>query len=60
VARRLLTLVYLVVGAIVASEHHYYAHLSTTSQIASAALATVAWPLIFAHVNLHVQLGGAR
>ena len=49
-----LTIIYLVIGAIVASDHHYFEHLSGVKQIISAVLAVVAWPLVLLHVNLHV------
>ncbi len=51
----LLGLVYIVVGAIVAATHHYWAHLHTLKQIGSALLATVFWPLILLGINLHIQ-----
>jgi hypothetical protein len=51
----ILFLVYLVVGAIVAATHHYWAHLHTLKQIGSAVLATVLWPLILVGINLHIH-----
>jgi hypothetical protein len=50
----LLTILYLVVGAIVASNHHYFEHLGTVKAVVSAILAVVLWPLVLLHVNLHV------
>ena len=50
-----LLLVYLVAGAIVASTHHYYAHLHTAKQYGSAALAVVFWPLLLLGINLHIH-----
>ena len=47
--------VYLVVGAVVAATHHYWAHLHTIKQIGSALLATVLWPLILLGINLHIH-----
>ena len=51
----LLMLVYLVAGAIVASSHHYYAHLRTAKQYGSAVLAIVLWPLLFLGISLHIH-----
>ncbi|HEX9378271.1 MAG TPA: hypothetical protein VF872_01650 [Gaiellaceae bacterium] len=51
----LLTLVYLMVGAIVAATHHYWSHLNTVKQIVSALLATLLWPLILLGINLHIH-----
>ncbi len=51
----LITLVYLVAGAIAAATHHYWSHLNTLKQIISALLATVLWPLILLGINLHIN-----
>ena len=51
----LLTVVYLVVGAIVATQHHFFANLGTIKLIVSALLAIVAWPLILLGVDLHLH-----
>ena len=51
----LLLVVYLVAGAIVAATHHYYAHLHTVKQIASAVLAILLWPLLLLGINLHIH-----
>ena len=51
----ILLLVYLVAGGIVAATHHYWSHLHTVKQIASAVLATVLWPLILLGINLHIR-----
>jgi len=50
----LITVVYLVVGAIVAAQHHYFANLTTIKLIVSALLALFLWPLVLLGVNLHV------
>ncbi len=52
---RVLLLVYLVAGGIVAATHHYWSQLHTVKQIVSALLATVLWPLILVGVNLHIH-----
>jgi FtsH-binding integral membrane protein len=52
---RLGTIVWLVVGIIVASAHHYFAHASALKPIVSAVLAVVLWPLLLLGVNLHIH-----
>ncbi len=54
--RGIFPVVYVIVGAIVANQHHYFTHLNTLSQVVSAVLAIVLWPLILLQVNLHVTL----
>ena len=51
----LLTVVYLIAGAIVAATHHYYAHLHAAKQIGSAVLAILLWPLLYLGINLHIH-----
>ena len=51
----LLAVVYVVAGAIIASTHHYYAHMHTAKQIGSAVLAILLWPLLFLGINLHIH-----
>jgi hypothetical protein len=50
----LLTILYLVIGVIVAANHHYFEHLGGVKPIVSAILAVIAWPLVLLGVNLHV------
>jgi hypothetical protein len=50
----LLTVVYLVIGAIVATQHHFFANLGTIKLLVSAILAIALWPLILLGVNLHL------
>ncbi len=52
--RTLLAIVYVVIGVIVASTHHYLAHLGNIKAIASAVLAILLWPLVLFGVNLHL------
>lgn len=47
--------VYLVVGAVVAATHDYFAHIDTLKQVLSAVLAVVLWPLILIGIDLHVH-----
>jgi hypothetical protein len=52
---RIITLVYLVVGALVASSHHYFTHAGTLKPLLSALLAVVFWPLLLLGINLHIK-----
>ena len=52
---RLLPLIYLVVGVIVASTHHYFQNVNTARAIGSAILAVIAWPLVFLGINIHID-----
>jgi hypothetical protein len=47
-------LVYVVVGVVVASSRHYFAHHSTLKPLLSALLAVVLWPLLLLGINLHI------
>jgi hypothetical protein len=51
----LLGVIYVVVGAIVANSHHYFAHVTTLRQFFSAVLAVLLWPLILLGINLHIK-----
>jgi len=46
--------IYLVVGVIVASSHHYFSHLGKVTAILSAVLAVLLWPLVLFGVKLHI------
>jgi hypothetical protein len=50
-------LVYLIVGVLIASNHHYFANLDGVNGVVSAILAVVLWPLVLADVNLHIGGG---
>ena len=50
-----LGVVYLIAGAIVAAMHHYYAQLHTATQVGSAVLAILLWPLLYLGINLHIH-----
>ncbi len=52
---RLLAVVYLVVGGIVAATHHYWSNPDTVKAIGSALLATILWPLVLLGINLHIH-----
>ncbi len=52
---RIITLVYLVVGVVVAASHHYFTHASTVKPLLSALLAVVLWPLLLLGISLHIK-----
>ena len=51
----IVSLVYVVVGVVVASSHHYFTHISTLKPLLSAVLAVVLWPLLLVGINLHIR-----
>jgi hypothetical protein len=51
----LLFVVYIIIGVVVASGHHYFEHLDSVKQIVSAVLAVLLWPLVLLGVNLHLK-----
>ena len=53
--RKILGLVYLVVGLVVANTHHYFVKLNSLKPIVSAVLAVVLWPLVLLGVSLHIR-----
>jgi hypothetical protein len=46
---------WLVIGAIVAATHHYWSNIHTLKAVISAILATILWPLVLLHINLHIH-----
>jgi hypothetical protein len=48
-------LIYLIIGVIIASSHHYLSHASTLKPIISAILAILLWPLLLFGISLHVH-----
>jgi hypothetical protein len=51
----IVTLVYFVVGVLVAASHHYFAHAGTLKPLLSALLAIVLWPLLLLGISLHIK-----
>jgi hypothetical protein len=51
---KIVVVVYIVVGLVVAHSHHYFAHLGTAKRILSLVLGVVLWPLVLLGVNLHL------
>ncbi|CAN5642741.1 hypothetical protein BH24ACT26_BH24ACT26_10600 [soil metagenome] len=52
--RTLLTIVYLAVGLVVASNNNYLGNLGDLSAIVSAVLAVLLWPLVLVGIDLHI------
>ena len=52
--RRILPIIYLLIGLLVAAQHHYFTHLNTMGHVFSALLAVVLWPLVLFGVNLTI------
>jgi len=53
--RTILSIVYIVIGFVVAATHHYFVHLTTIRPIASAIFAVLLWPLVLFGVSLHLH-----
>ena len=52
--RALIAVVWLAVGLVLASTHHYLGHLDHLKRIFAAVLAVLLWPLVLVGVNLHL------
>ncbi|MFA5786196.1 MAG: hypothetical protein WDA71_04290 [Actinomycetota bacterium] len=52
---RVILVVYVVVGLIVANSHHYFADLNGIKPIGSAVLAVLLWPLVLLEISLHIK-----
>ena len=52
---RLGTIIWLVIGVLLAASHHYFANVNGIRQVVSAALAILLWPLLLLGINLHVH-----
>jgi hypothetical protein len=48
----LLSIVYIVIGVIVANAHNYFEHVDKIKQVAEAALAIFLWPLVLLGVSM--------
>jgi hypothetical protein len=53
--RKLILLIYIVIGIVIASTHHYLSHLDTVRRFASAILAILLWPLVLLGIDLHIK-----
>ena len=54
-SRRLLLLVYVGVGFVVAVTHDYFNPFNTWQRVLSAFLAILLWPLILLGIDLHIK-----
>ena len=50
------TIIYLVIGIIMAANRGYLTNLSSLGALLSAVLAIVLWPLLIVGVNLHIAI----
>lgn len=50
-----LTILWIIIGVLVARSHHYLAVVGTLREVVSAALAIVLWPLLLVGISLHVH-----
>jgi len=51
------TVIYLIIGMVLAMSHGYFTAIANVSDLLSAILAVLLWPLLLFGVNLHVSLG---
>lgn len=49
------SVIYVVIGLIMASAHHYFSHAGTFRAVLSALLAIALWPLMLLGISLHVH-----
>jgi hypothetical protein len=49
------TVIWIVIGIVIASSHHYLNHIGAFKPIVSAVLAVLLWPLLLLGVNLHIH-----
>jgi hypothetical protein len=49
------SIIWLIVGVLLASSHHYLSHVTAIKPVVSALLAIVLWPLLLLGINLHVH-----
>jgi hypothetical protein len=47
--------IYLIIGLVIASTHHYLHRLATVRGLGSGLLAIILWPLVLLGVNLHIH-----
>ena len=49
------SIIWLIVGVLLASAHRYLNHVNAIKPVVSALLAIVLWPLLLLGINLHVH-----
>jgi uncharacterized membrane protein YesL len=52
---RLIALVYVIVGVVLAANRHYLTNLDSWKRVLSAILAILLWPLLLLGINLHIH-----
>jgi hypothetical protein len=52
----LLTVVWIVIGIVVAASHHFFDHIGTIGAILSAIIAVILWPLILLGVKIAIVI----
>jgi len=52
----LIPAIWIVVGLVVAANHHFFDHIGTIGAILSAVLAVVLWPLILLGVKIAIVI----
>ena len=55
IRRRLILLIYVIVGVVLAANRHYLTNLDSFNRVLSAILAVLLWPLLLLGINLHVH-----
>ena len=53
--RGVIPLTYVIVGAFVAADHHYFRHAGPVRGVGSALLAIFLWPLVLLGTDLHIH-----
>jgi len=49
------TIIYLIIGVVIAASHHYLNNPNALKPIVSALLAIALWPLVLLGINVHVR-----
>jgi hypothetical protein len=53
--RKVLILIYVAIGLVVAASKDYFQNLETVKRVLSAVLAVLLWPLLLLGVDLHIK-----
>ena len=51
----LFTILYLIIGVVVAADNRYFKNVDDIEAVLSAVLAILLWPLVLLDVNLHIK-----
>ena len=51
----LFTILYLIIGVVVAADNKYFKNVDDIEAVLSAILAILLWPLVLLDVNLHIK-----